>query len=122
LAAYLSGYLNHRVAPALPRLRQPALVVWGRQAANPPVESADLWLGPARAESRWKGTGTPHAEAPNARTVVEQSRAGRGSPSSASPGGPRYSGEAVLASGGAAIFRRTRRTPALRFFFEGRPP
>jgi pimeloyl-ACP methyl ester carboxylesterase len=51
LAAYLSGYLNHGVAAALPRLRQPALVIWGRRATSPAVESADLWLhGLAEAE------------------------------------------------------------------------
>jgi len=44
LAAYLSGYLNHRVLPALPRLKVPTLIVWGRKAVNPAVESADLWL------------------------------------------------------------------------------
>ncbi len=44
LAAYLSGYLNHRVVAALGRLKIPTLLVWGRGAVNPPVESADLWL------------------------------------------------------------------------------
>ena len=44
LAAYLSGYLNHRIGPALARLATPTLLVWGREALNPPVESADLWL------------------------------------------------------------------------------
>ncbi len=44
LAAFLSGYLNHRIGPALARLSVPTLLVWGRQAANPPVESSDLWL------------------------------------------------------------------------------
>ncbi|HLF56224.1 MAG TPA: alpha/beta fold hydrolase [Thermoanaerobaculia bacterium] len=44
LAAYLAGFLNHRVAEALPRLKVPVLLVWGRAAVNPPVESADLWL------------------------------------------------------------------------------
>lgn len=44
LAAYLSGYLNHRVAHLLPRAGAPILLIWGRKAVNPPVESADLWL------------------------------------------------------------------------------
>lgn len=69
LAAYLSGYLNHRVAAALPRLRQPALVMWGRQAVNPPVESADLWLHalPGAELEVVEGAGLlPQAEAPEA--------------------------------------------------------
>ncbi len=44
LAAYLSGYLNHRVEEALSRLERPTLLVWGRQARAAPVETADLWL------------------------------------------------------------------------------
>jgi pimeloyl-ACP methyl ester carboxylesterase len=44
LAAYLSGYLNHRVEEALARLDCPIWIGWGRQALNPPVETADLWL------------------------------------------------------------------------------
>ena len=66
LAAYLSGYLNHRIGPALARLGTPTLLVWGRKAANPPVESADLWLSAIHnAELEVvEGAGTlPHAEA-----------------------------------------------------------
>jgi len=44
LAAYLSGYLNHRVRPALSRLKVPTLLIWGRNAVHPAVEAADLWL------------------------------------------------------------------------------
>lgn len=44
LAAYLGGYLNHGVRATLSRLEQPVWLAWGRRAANPPVESADLWL------------------------------------------------------------------------------
>ncbi len=44
LAAYLSGYSNHRVLESISRLTQPLWLAWGRQAANPPVETADLWL------------------------------------------------------------------------------
>lgn len=66
LAAYLAGYLNHRVAPALGRLQRPTLLVWGREAVNPPVESADLWLQSMReAELEvLEGAGVqPHHEA-----------------------------------------------------------
>lgn len=66
LAAYLSGYLNHRIAPALARLSTPTLLVWGREAVNPPVESADLWLQAIQdAELEvLEGAGTlPHSEA-----------------------------------------------------------
>ncbi len=44
LAAYLSGYLNHRVDEALGRLDAPLWLGWGRHAKAPPVETADLWL------------------------------------------------------------------------------
>ncbi len=44
LAAYLSGYLNHRVLRSLPRLKTAPWIAWGRAATSPPVESADLWL------------------------------------------------------------------------------
>jgi pimeloyl-ACP methyl ester carboxylesterase len=67
LAAYLAGYLNHRIAAALARVKVPVLLVWGRQAAHPPVESADLWLRPL-GEGELEvvdGAGTlPHAERP----------------------------------------------------------
>ena len=48
------------------RLGTPTLLVWGRKAANPPVESADLWLSAIHnAELEVvEGAGTlPHAEA-----------------------------------------------------------
>lgn len=54
LAAYLAGYLNHSVAPMLPRVAAPVWLAWGRQASEPPVEDADLWLRHLRHE--------PHAE------------------------------------------------------------
>ncbi len=44
LAAYLSGYLNHRARRALARLKTSPWLAWGRHATSPPVESADLWL------------------------------------------------------------------------------
>jgi pimeloyl-ACP methyl ester carboxylesterase len=44
LAAYLSGYSNHRARRALQRLESPPWLAWGRHANSPPVESADLWL------------------------------------------------------------------------------
>jgi pimeloyl-ACP methyl ester carboxylesterase len=73
LAAYLAGYLNHRVAPALSRLATPTLLVWGREAVNPPVETADLWLNVgATAETELevleRAGALPHAERPNAFT------------------------------------------------------
>jgi pimeloyl-ACP methyl ester carboxylesterase len=67
LAAYLSGYLNHRVTGVLARVHAPLLLLWGRQAKNPSVESADLWLHEvAHAELEViDGAGIlPHAEAP----------------------------------------------------------
>lgn len=44
LAAFLSGYLNHRVHDAVGRLPEPLWLGWGRHATDPPVETADLWL------------------------------------------------------------------------------
>ncbi len=44
LAAYLSGYSNHRVIDALPRVTQPLWLAWGRRANHPQIETADLWL------------------------------------------------------------------------------
>jgi pimeloyl-ACP methyl ester carboxylesterase len=73
LAASLSGYLNHPIAAALPRLRQPTLLVWGREAVHPPVASADLWLRglPDGELEVLAGAGLlPHAEAPEAFTAA----------------------------------------------------
>ena len=70
LAAYLAGYLNHAVEDGAARgCSQPVLLAWGREAANPPVESADLWLHalPAAELEVFETAGTlPHAEAPTA--------------------------------------------------------
>jgi pimeloyl-ACP methyl ester carboxylesterase len=44
LAAYLSGYSNHRARRALQRLESAPWLAWGRHSNSPPVESADLWL------------------------------------------------------------------------------
>jgi pimeloyl-ACP methyl ester carboxylesterase len=71
LVAYLAGYLNHRVAPALGRLATPTLLVWGREAVHPPVETADLWLSvatgaDAELEVLERAGALPHAERPNA--------------------------------------------------------
>ena len=44
LAAYLSGYLNHSVHEAVRRLQTPLWIGWGRNATDPSVEIADLWL------------------------------------------------------------------------------
>ncbi len=68
LAAYLSGYLNHRVDEALARLDCPTWIGWGREAKNPPVETADLWLrqtsAPVDLEVFEDAGSLPHAEAP----------------------------------------------------------
>jgi pimeloyl-ACP methyl ester carboxylesterase len=69
LAAFLSGYLNHGVVEALTRLKVPVLLLWGREARNPAVESADLWLkGLQETELEVvDGAGVlPHAEEPGA--------------------------------------------------------
>jgi len=65
LAAYLSGYLNHRVGELLPRVSVPTLLLWGRLAVSPPVESADVWLAalPDAEIEVLEGCGVqPHAE------------------------------------------------------------
>lgn len=65
LAAFLSGYLNHRIDENLARLNTPTWIAWGRQATMPPVEIADLWLSRiAQAELEvFEGAGNqPHAE------------------------------------------------------------
>jgi len=67
LAAYLSGYLNHRVTKSLDRLHLPTLLVWGREAVHPPVASADLWLRAlpeAELEVIAEAGALPHAERP----------------------------------------------------------
>lgn len=67
LAAFLSGYLNHRIDENLARLNAPTWIAWGRQATMPPVEVADLWLSRiAQAELEvFEGAGNlPHAEVP----------------------------------------------------------
>jgi pimeloyl-ACP methyl ester carboxylesterase len=69
LAAYLAGYLNHRALPFLERLATPTLLVWGREAINPPVETADLWLSTdqeAELEVLERAGALPHSERPNA--------------------------------------------------------
>lgn len=79
LVAYLSGYLNHRIAPALARVAVPTLLVWGRQAVSPAVETADLWLSTApdsasvELEVLDRAGVQPHSERPGAfaRRVTE---------------------------------------------------
>lgn len=66
LAAYFSGYLNHRVEQALSRLDLPIWIGWGRHAKGPPVETADLWLqhAPGIALEVFEESGNlPHVEA-----------------------------------------------------------
>ncbi|HEX4952872.1 MAG TPA: alpha/beta hydrolase [Thermoanaerobaculia bacterium] len=68
LAAYVAGYLNHGVKDLLPRLGVPTWLAWGREAANPPVETADLWLRHLKAELQiFEACGAwPHREQPRA--------------------------------------------------------
>jgi pimeloyl-ACP methyl ester carboxylesterase len=44
IAAYLSGYLNTETRSPFSRLTQPALLVWGKQDLNTPVQHAALLL------------------------------------------------------------------------------
>jgi pimeloyl-ACP methyl ester carboxylesterase len=67
LAAVLAGYANHSVAEPLPRCTVPLLLIWGRAATHPPVETADLWLqrAPAARLEVLEGSGNlPHLEEP----------------------------------------------------------
>jgi len=67
LAAYLRGDLWLNVSEELDRLRVPVWLAWGRQAKNPPVEQADLWLRhlPEAGLDVFEGTGAlPYAETP----------------------------------------------------------
>lgn len=67
LAAVLAGYANHPVAEALPRCNAPMLLVWGREATHPKVETADLWLQrvpEARLEVLESSGNLPHLEEP----------------------------------------------------------
>lgn len=69
LAAYLSGYSNHRIVDALGRLKQPLWLAWGRAAKSPPVETVDLWLQrtPQAELEVFEGSGSlPHLEEPAA--------------------------------------------------------
>lgn len=69
LAAYVAGYLNHNARELLPRLTCPSWLVWGRQAVQPPVEAADLWLRHLHGSELqvFEGSATlPHAEQPRA--------------------------------------------------------
>ncbi len=67
LAAFLSGYLNHRIDENLARLDTPVWIAWGRQATMPAVEVADLWLSrlPHAELEVFEGAGNlPHTEIP----------------------------------------------------------
>ena len=66
LAAFLSGYLNHRIHETIPRLNTPLWIGWGRHATAPAVETADLWLhrSPgAQIEIFEDASNLPHLEA-----------------------------------------------------------
>ncbi len=68
LAAYLSGYSNHRARRALQRLESPPWLAWGRRSNSPPVESADLWLHhqPSAELEVFEDSGNlPHLEQPD---------------------------------------------------------
>jgi pimeloyl-ACP methyl ester carboxylesterase len=69
LAAYLSGYSNHRIVDALSRFSLPLWLAWGRQAKHPPIETADLWIqrAPQAELDVFDMSGTlPHLEEPRA--------------------------------------------------------
>lgn len=67
LAAFVSGYLNHGIRDVLATVTQPVWLAWGRKAASPGVESADLWLqrlSSATLEVLERCGAQPHAESP----------------------------------------------------------
>lgn len=67
LAAYLRGDLWRDVSEELDRLRVPVWLAWGRQAKNPPVDQADLWLrhlSGAALDVFEGASALPYAEAP----------------------------------------------------------
>ena len=70
LAAYLSGYLNHRVDEILPRIEQPVWIAWGQEAKSPSLATADLWLrhlgDRAELEVFEQAALQPHCERPDA--------------------------------------------------------
>jgi pimeloyl-ACP methyl ester carboxylesterase len=69
LAAFLRGDLAVSVADALPLLTTPVWIAWGRAAAAPRVEKADLWLRrlPQAGLEVFERSGSlPHAEHPGA--------------------------------------------------------
>ena len=45
IAAFLSGYLNTDMRPAFERLKQPSILVWGKQDLTTPLENASVLLG-----------------------------------------------------------------------------
>jgi pimeloyl-ACP methyl ester carboxylesterase len=66
LSAYLSGSLRPATA-SLPSADLPAWIAWGRKAAHPPRDTADLWLRKlpqAEVEIFERCGSHPHAEAP----------------------------------------------------------
>lgn len=69
LAAYLSGYSNHRIIDALGRFGLPLWLAWGRKAKSPQVETADLWIqrAPQAELAVFEESGNlPHLEQPQA--------------------------------------------------------
>jgi pimeloyl-ACP methyl ester carboxylesterase len=66
LAAYLAGQLDLELTTRRRPARLPVWLAWGRQAVQPPVENADLWLRhfPQAELDVFEGCGLlPHAEA-----------------------------------------------------------
>ncbi len=69
LGAWMAGYLNHSVAPALSRLRTPVLLVWGADSLHPELAAADRWLEQlpsAQLAVLSRCRSLPHAEQPEA--------------------------------------------------------
>lgn len=67
LTAWMCGYLNVDVEPALARSRQRLWLGWGREAVTPQVETADRWLRhrPDAELEVFDACGSlPHLEAP----------------------------------------------------------
>jgi pimeloyl-ACP methyl ester carboxylesterase len=67
LAALLGGRLELDAEPLLGEVRQPVWIAWGRAAASPAVETADLWLHripDAQLEVFSGAALLPHAETP----------------------------------------------------------
>ncbi len=68
LGAFLSGQLDSDLEARLVDVKQPTLLVWGRESVAPPVESADLWLRLIESSELVvisDSAGLPHLEQPD---------------------------------------------------------